>query len=345
MLDSQARKIAASSALLRSLLDPDIPAQTALTNYVFQFEGAPAHHVTMFKRICLELQASFFFESLSNKNSLAYASVARFLLLHVPFSRLVALASSNNIVPIASLLLHALGATTFSFLIPPLGQQRRVSEVGAFAVAAADHLLRIRPLTASNSCQLTAHLNQFRKIEIISAASADRPAPPAEASTDSPVHISLDRNGNMLICGTNKRSIRVLDARGNFLRDMTITAANGSVLPVEFLRATTVDWSTGNIYVTDRDADAVHCIAPDGRLLASMKEGLCKKPRSLSWCSRSHRLAVADYENHQILILDSDLNVVVVLKGPASTDKFQNPIDTEFDANGFLYILDSRNNR
>jgi hypothetical protein len=344
LLDVQARNIAASHTF-RTLLDPDVPAQKTLANYAFQFEGIPAHHATMFKRIYQELQGSLFFESLHNKHSLAYASVARFLLHHVPFSRLIALATSSNIVSVASLLLHALGATNHSFLIPATCHQRRVSEVGAFARAAADHLLRIQPLACAHSFHLTAHLNQSRRIEVIAAASADRLAPPGEISADSPVHISLDCRGHMFICGTNKRSIRVLDAQGNYLRDVSIKTADGSALPVEFLRASTIDWTTGNIYVTDRDADAVHCITPDGRLLASMKAGICKKPRSLSWCAVSRRVAVADYDNHQVIILDCDLNVLVTLKGPAPGDSFQNPIDTEFDANGFLYILDSRNNR
>jgi tripartite motif-containing protein 2/3/tripartite motif-containing protein 71 len=69
------------------------------------------------------------------------------------------------------------------------------------------------------------------------------------------------------------------------------------------------------------------------------------KPRGLSWCSLYRRIAVADYENHRVIILDELLNLLCTIRGPVAGDTFKNPIDVAFDINGFLYILDSRNNR
>ena len=255
------------------------------------------------------------------------ASVTHFLLSYLPFSRLMAIIASNNVVSIVMLLIHAVGVSSYSFLNPPLLSYRR-KDPNAIVLAAADHLFCTRLLIVPSTSHLTALLNQSRKIEVFTAASAPRPPPPAEQNRDSPVYISCDQNGNMYVCGTKLSCIRVLDANGSFLRDITITNSDGSIVPVKFLRASAVDWSTGNLYVTDRDADAVHCIAPSGRLIASLAPGVCNKPRGLSWCARSRRIAVADYDNHQVIILDSELNVIVALKGPTPADNFQNPIDT-----------------
>jgi hypothetical protein len=344
MLDSAAKRIM-PSPIIRTILDPDVSAQDILVQHVFKFDGMSTHDVLLLKLITSQLKGSIFFEALNSKNSLDVASVARFLLRYLPFPRLMALASSNNIVPVSMLLIHAFGATNHSFLNSPSLSYRRGSDPGAIAVAAADHVLRIKPLPCSRTSHLTAVLNQSRKVEVLKAASAPRPAPPAEQNNDSPVHISCDQNGNLYVCGAIKTVIRVMDTSGHLKHDLTIKTSDGCDLPVKFLRATTIDWSTGNIYVTDRDADALHCISPSGQVIASLPSGVLNKPRGLSWCARSRRLAVADYENHQVIILDSELNVIAKLKGPTPADKFQNPIDTDFDVNGFLYVMDSRNNR
>ena len=345
MLDSAAKRIM-PSPIIRTILDPDVSAQDILVQHVFKFDGMSTHDVLLLKLITSQLKGSIFFEALNSKNSLDVASVARFLLRYLPFPRLMALSSSNNIVPVSMLLIHAFGASNHSFLNSPSLSCRRSSDPAAIAVAAADHVLRIRPLPCSRTSHLTALLNQSRKAEVLKAASSPRPAPPAEQNNDSPVHISCDQNGNLYVCGAVKTVIRVMDASGHIKHDLTIKTSDGYDLPtVKFLRATTIDWSTGNIYVTDRDADALHCISPSGLVIASLPSGVLNKPRGLSWCARSRRLAVADYENHQVIILDSELNVIAKLKGPTPADKFQNPIDTDFDVNGFLYIMDSRNNR
>ena len=343
MLDAAANKIM-PSPIFRKMLDPDASAQNVLVEHAFQFNGMSAQDVALFKRMVLELRGSIFFEALSGKRCLDVVSVTHFLLCYLPFSRLMAIIASKNVVSVAMLLIHAVGVSSYSFLNPPSLSYRR-TDPGTTVLAAADHLFRIRPLVASSTSHLTALLNQSRKFEVLNAASAPRPPPPAEQNRDSPVHISCDQHGNMYVCGTKLSCIRVLDASGGFLRDITITDSDGSNVPVKFLRASAVDWSSGNLYVTDRDADAVYCIAPSGQLITSLSPGVCNKPRGLSWCARSRRIAVADYDNHQVIILDSELNVILVLKGPTPTDKFQNPIDTDFDVNGFLYIVDSRNNR
>ncbi len=343
MLDAAAKKVMASPTL-RIILDTDSSAQSALVEHAFQFEGMAAHEIALFKRISLDLTSSIFFEALSSKRYLDVASVAHFLLRYMPFSRLMALVASSNVAPVCVLLVHAMGATNVSFLNPASSSCRPNSDTGPAVLAAADHLFRIRPFVYSSACHFIALLNQSRKIEVLGPASAPRPAPPATPNTDSPVHISCDQHGNLYVCGGYKNVIRVLDADGHFKHDISIKNLTAP-WPVKFLRATAVDWSTGNIYVTDRDADTVCCITPGGQLLASLPAGVCNKPRSLSWCARSRRIAVADYENHQIIIFDSELNVVLKIKGPTPSDNFASPIDTAFDVNGFLYILDSRNSR
>ena len=344
MLDSAAKRIIPSPTI-RTILNPDVSSQDILVQHAFKFDGMSTHDVLLLKLITSQLKSSIFFEALNSKNSLDVASVARFLLRYLPFPRLMALASSNNIVPVSMLLIHAFGATSHSFLNSASLSYRRSSDPGTVAVAAADHVLRIRPLPCSRTSHLIAVLNQSRKVEVLKAASAPRPAPPAEQNNDSPVHISCDQNGNLYVCGAINTAIRVMDAMGNLKHDLTIKTSDGCDLPVMCLRATAVDWSTGNIYVTDRDGDALHCISPSGHVIVSLPSGVLNKPRGLSWCARSRRVAVADYGNHQVIILDSDLNVTAKLKGPTPADNFQNPIDTDFDVNGFLYVLDSRKNR
>ncbi len=344
LLDSAAKRIVSASTTqyLQNI-------QNALVDHAFRFEGMASHQVTLIQCISRELSGNFFFEALSKK-ALSLASVSRFLLRILPFPRLMLLIASNNVASVASLLLHALDATSHSFLNPQCCRRRRLSartaDLGSFALAATDHLLRVRPLLCPSTAHFTALLNQSREVEVVAAASASRPAPPAAQSSDAPVHVSCDESGNMYVCGANKSAIRVLDSNGRLKCDLTIKNADGSDVPVKFLRATTVDWSSGNIYVTDREADVLHCITPSGQLKASLPSGVCNKPRGLSWCAVSRRVAVADYDGHQVIVLDADLNVVTKLKGAkADGDSFQNPIDVAFDANGFLYVLDSRNNR
>ena len=333
MLDDAAKRIPGVSFSLAS----DIPIQTALSQYAFRNEGMAAHEVSLLKRISMDLSGNMFFDALQTKHALATASIARFLLRHLPYSRLMVLIASGNIVSISSLLLPALEATNYSFLRPSSLSGRSASHPGSFVLAAADHVLDVRRFMSSCTCHLVALLNQTRKVETI--------AGPAAAGDEAPVDVSLDASGCMYVCGVTKSSIRIFHADGSFKCDLSIKNADGSDLPVQFLRATTVDWGTGNIYVTDRDTDSVHCITPSGHLKASLLPGVCAKPRGLSWCARSRRVAVADYEHNQVVVLDAELNVVAKLKGATPADKFQNPIDTDFDANGFLYILDSRNNR
>jgi hypothetical protein len=87
-------------------------------------------------------------------------SPTRFLLRHLPFPRLMALASSNNIGPVSMLLIHVFGATSHSFLNSASLSYKRSSDPGTIAVAAADHVLRIRPLPCSRTSHLIAVLNQ-----------------------------------------------------------------------------------------------------------------------------------------------------------------------------------------
>lgn len=346
LLDSAAKRIVSAASTTQSLRN----IQNALADHAFRFEGMASHHVTLIKCISRELSGNFFFEALSKK-ALSLASVSRFLLRILPFPRLMLMIASNNVASIASLLLHALDATSHSFLNPQSFSTRRrlsarTADLGSFALAATDHLLRVRPLLCPSPAHFTALLNQCREVEVVAAASASRPAPPAAQSSDAPVHVSCDQSGNMYVCGANKCAIRVLDSNGLLKYELTIKNADGSDVAVKFLRATTVDWSSGNIYVTDRETDMVHCITPSGQLKASLPAGICNKPRSLSWCALSRRVAVADYDGNQVIVLDADLNVVTKLKGAKTDgDEFKCPIDVAFDTNGFLYILDSRNNR
>jgi hypothetical protein len=329
MLDDAAKTI----PVVRVLLDSDVSIQNTLVQYAFHIEGMSAHEVLLHARIAFELTGSFFFDALLKKNALTAASVARLLFRHVSYSKLLVLIASGNVVPALSLLLHALGALNYSFFRP----LRDGSDPTSFVPAAVDHVLGIRRLDSSCACHAVALLNQARKVEMIVG--------PMASSDEAPVDVSVDGSGCMYVCGVTRTSIRVFYADGSFKCDLSIKNADGSDVPSRFLRATAVDWATGNIYVTDRDADIVHCIAPDGRLRASMPAGVCAKPRGLSWCARTRRVAVADYDNHQVFVLDSELNVLATLKGATPADKFQNPIDTGFDANGFLYVLDNRNNR
>jgi hypothetical protein len=341
MLDSAAKQIRPFPKS-RAILGPDVSSQNALVQHTFEFDGMSTHDIALFKCISLQLTESFFIQALSSKQSLHVASIARFLLRHVTFSRLLALIASNNIVPLTMLLIHAVDASTFSFLCPASSSNRRTVDPGPDVLAAAEYLLLSRPLSCSSSSHFTALLNQSRKIEVLSTVSAPMPPPPAAVS--GPVHISCNQNGDMYVCGAVPHVIQVFGANGLFKHDISIKNADGSDVHVKYLRATAIDWSTGNMYVTDRDTNDLHCITPEGQLIASLRNVL-NGPRALSWCARSRRLAVADLKNNQVVILDSELNIIVKLNGPKPADKFQSPFDTAFDVNGFLYIADLGNSR
>ncbi len=345
MIDAAAGRINFFLPIFGSMIDVHMESYNRVHwpfDQAFLFAGMSTHDVFLFKCIRMQLTANMFFGALIQTNSLDVVSAAHFLLNHLPFSRLMALFASNNFASITMLLIHAVATPSCSFLNPPSLRFRRASDAKPIVLAAADHLFRIRSLLCPSASHLTALLNQCRKNEVVSAASAPRAFADAEEdATTAPAHISCDRYGDMYVCGTKRTSVTVLDAKGRFKLDISITNCDGSIVPVKFLRATTIDWSSGNVYVTDRDADCVHCITQSGVLLASLCTGVCKHPRGLSFCARSSRVAVADSGNNQVVILDSQLNVVIKLEAPLNDDaKFNNPRDVAFDANGFLYIVD-----
>lgn len=62
--------------------------------------------------------------------------------------------------------------------------------------------------------------------------------------------------------------------------------------------------------------------------------------------SRDGRLAIADTENHRIVILDQDRDIAQVLGGFGTpVGKMIRPYEARFGPNGHLYVLDTGNNR
>ena len=134
LLDSAAKRIVSAASTTQSLRN----IQNALVDHAFRFEGMACHQVTLMKCISRELSGNLFFEALSKK-ALSLASVSRFLLRILPFPRLMLMIASNNVSSVASLLLHALDATSHSFLNPQSFSTRRrlsarTADLGSFAL-------------------------------------------------------------------------------------------------------------------------------------------------------------------------------------------------------------------
>jgi len=184
--------------------------------------------------------------------------------------------------------------------------------------------------------------SQSRPVQVITA-------PTSLPSQRAAAHVSVDALGCVYACGIISNAIRVLDHDGGAQSDLHITQLDQHV-PVQSLSATAHDHSTGNIYVSDTAAAVVYCINKHGHVLFSSAVGVMCKPQGLSLCRRTRRVAVADGDSLRILRAD-DLSPVKVLSrssvfGRLTDDfQFQSCCDVAFDANGFLYAVDSGANR
>ena len=165
-------------------------------------------------------------------------------------------------------------------------------------------------------------------------------------SDGSATHASVHTSGIILVCGVRRQFIRVFHPNGQFKCDMPLTHA-GQHLPVRNLTATAVDMSNGYIYVCDSEAGAVHCISDEGVVLASSQAGAVMQPLGLSLCAHSRRLAVADGTSVRILSADglALIKTVAYAHGPAACIQLGHCTGVAFDADGFLYVVDSSTDR
>jgi DNA-binding beta-propeller fold protein YncE len=165
---------------------------------------------------------------------------------------------------------------------------------------------------------------------------------PEESATHALVHTS----GIILVCGVRRQFIRVLQPNGQFKCDMSLTCV-GQPLPVRNLAATAVDLSNGNIYVCDSEAGAVYCISDEGVVLASSPAGAVTQPLGLSLCAHSRRLAVADTTSVRILHADglALIKTIAYVHGAGGCTPLSHCKSVAFDADGFLYVVDSGSDR
>lgn len=166
--------------------------------------------------------------------------------------------------------------------------------------------------------------------------------PDLSSPEESATHASVHSSGIILVCGVRRRFIRVLQPNGQFKCDMPLTCV-GQLPPVRNLAATAVDLSNGNIYVCDSEAGAVYCISDEGAVLAFSPAGAVTHPLGLSLCAHSRRLAVADATSVRILHADSLslIKTIAFVRWPGGCIQFSHCKGVAFDADGFLYVVDS----
>lgn len=162
----------------------------------------------------------------------------------------------------------------------------------------------------------------------------------------SATHASVHTSGVILVCGVRRQFIRVLHPNGQFKCDLSLTH-DGQPLPVRDLTATAVDLSSGNIYVCDSEAGAVHCISDEGVVLSSSQTGAVTQPLGLSLCAHSRRLAVADATSVRILRADGLelIKTVAYVRGAAGCIQLGHCRGVAFDADGLLFVVDSSTDR
>jgi len=212
-------------------------------------------------------------------------------------------------------------------------------DASAIAAVVVADILNTKPL--ANAQLRAARFNQSRRVQTV-------------PFYGTPAHVSVDALGCMYVCGINSKSIHVLDGQGVAKYDMHITQ-NAQEVPVDRLRATAHDPSSGRIFVSDNGAATIYCIDGKGELLFTSPVGAVTKPMGLAFCSRSHRLAVADGTCVRILRAD-DLTPIKILWRVASNGSREQAgsadecgmkacCDVCFDAFGFLYAVDGGTNQ
>lgn len=155
---------------------------------------------------------------------------------------------------------------------------------------------------------------------------------------------SVAHTGDLLVTSNHSKSITVLRQTGDIVRDFA--AGN-------FADAT-ID-KDGNVYATDSDKDEILKLSPKGNFLGVVggvvgsHDGEVLRynsPTGIAFNPHNKRLYVTNSQNHEILVLNTDLTLYKAFGEEGSGEKqFSCPSSMCCDNSGKVYVADCGNDR
>lgn len=195
--------------------------------------------------------------------------------------------------------------------------------------------------------------------------------PAASAKLNGPSDVAIDPHDGILVADAGSARIRRVDKAGAIAtvagggKDADAADALRAVLQGPVSVACDLD---GNVYICEREGNRVRRLTPDGELAAFAGTGVAgysgdgraataatlKMPEYV-YVDPSGNLLIADTGNHAIRFVERSTGVIYTVAGgrrgfrgdgrDASAAALDTPTGCTTDADGYIYIADSANNR
>lgn len=165
---------------------------------------------------------------------------------------------------------------------------------------------------------------------------------------EGPLALSVNHDRDIVVTESNSNltTVAVLSQDGKGRQTLELSGEGKFINP----HGMTMD-STGNVYVTDRDANRVYMFTPQHSMTKSVGSRgsgnlqFCY-PIGISFNPKGNKFYVCDEDNHRVQVLEKDLSYDRCFgrKG-TGPGEFTNPLYSAFDSKGNVYITDCYNNR
>ena len=165
---------------------------------------------------------------------------------------------------------------------------------------------------------------------------------------EGPLALTVNHDHDIVVTESNSNltTVAILSQDGKRRQRIALPGEGKFINP----HGITMD-STGNMYITDRDANCVHVFTPKHSLTKSVGSRgndnlqFCH-PIGIMFNPKENRLYICDEDNHQVQVLEKDLSYHSCFgKKGKETGEFINPLYSALNSKGNVYITDCYNNR
>jgi len=198
--------------------------------------------------------------------------------------------------------------------------------------------------------------------------------PASQARLNGPTDIAVDAQDGVLVADAGSGRIRRIDGKTAVISTLAGGGENTDSDPVDGLRAallapvSVASDAEGNVYICERDGNRVRRLSPDGRLAPFAGTGVAgysgdsrsaiaatlRAPEHV-YVDPSGNVLIADTGNHAIRFVERLTGLIYTVAGgrrgfrgdgrDASAAALDTPTGCTTDADGYIYIADSANNR
>ena len=158
------------------------------------------------------------------------------------------------------------------------------------------------------------------------------------AGVQSPWGIAINHKGETVVSEQDIGHISTYTPSGKKIQTIDLKGLRLSGLTLD---------KEGNIIVVESTNNTIRKYSPEGQLLASVGTGgTGRLPSDISINAKNNKLYVADWGNHRVQVLNSDLTLSTTFgKQGEGKGQFNSPCGITCDIAGSVYVTDRRNHR